>query len=96
MAADEASLGQQPLRRSPAARYARSGHLVYASRGSLLAAPFDVERLELTGAAVPVIERVMMGLPYENGIAEFAVSQSGKRSRIWLVRCCQIVESWCG
>ncbi len=40
-------------------QYASSGHLVFARSGKLLAAPFDIERLELTGAAVPIREDVM-------------------------------------
>jgi serine/threonine-protein kinase len=32
------------------ARYAPSGHLVYARAGALFAAPFDAKRLEVTGA----------------------------------------------
>lgn len=38
--------------------YSPSGHLLYQSRQSLLAAPFDVRRLEVTGEAVPVLEPV--------------------------------------
>jgi serine/threonine-protein kinase len=40
-------------------QYACSGHLVFARAGKLLAAPFDLERLELTGSVVPVREDVM-------------------------------------
>src|SRR6202043_4122011 len=40
-------------------RYAPSGHLVYAQGGSLMAVPFDPQRLAVTGAAVPVVEGVL-------------------------------------
>jgi serine/threonine protein kinase len=40
-------------------QYTSSGHLVFARAGKLLAAPFDLERLDLTGLAVPVREDVM-------------------------------------
>ena len=40
------------------ARYLPTGHLAYFVDGTLLAAPFDVERLEVVGPAVPVIEGV--------------------------------------
>jgi serine/threonine-protein kinase len=40
-------------------RYAPSGHLIYTQRGNLMAAPFDLERLAITGGAVPVIEGVL-------------------------------------
>src|SRR5262249_5568148 len=39
--------------------YAPPGYLVYAQRGTLMAAPFDQRRLELTGVAVPVVDNVM-------------------------------------
>ena len=65
------------VERGSHARYVSSGHLVYTSAGSLMAAPFDAERLELLGPAVPVIDGVMMGLPREPAISHFAVSASG-------------------
>ncbi|MDX1494415.1 MAG: protein kinase, partial [Longimicrobiales bacterium] len=41
--------------------YVDSGHLVFASlEGEILAAPFDVDALELTGPAVPVVEGVFV------------------------------------
>jgi serine/threonine protein kinase len=44
------------------ARYLPSGHLMFGHGGSLMVAPFDLERLELTGEAVPVLE----GVAYES------------------------------
>jgi serine/threonine-protein kinase len=41
-----------------APRYVASGHLVFVRQGLLLAAPFDLERLEVTGTAVQVVENV--------------------------------------
>ena len=58
-----------------AAHYAPSGHLVYAEAGSLLAVPFDLARLELTGAPVPVVEDVKMTLNGDN--AHFSFSRNG-------------------
>ena len=56
-------------------RYSPTGHLLFLDEdATLLAAPFDVERLQLTGAAVPVVEGVAVA-PLGYGI--FAVSQSG-------------------
>ena len=40
------------------ARYLRTGHIVYALGGVLLAVPFDVRKLEVTGGPVPVLEGV--------------------------------------
>src|SRR5438445_13531171 len=39
-------------------RYASSGHLIYVRGETVLAIPFDRRRLEVTGAAVPVLEGV--------------------------------------
>lgn len=39
-------------------RYLPTGHLVYVRQGTLFAAPMNVERLELTGPASPVLENV--------------------------------------
>ena len=50
------------------------GHLVFARGGSLYAAPFDLDRLELRGPAVPILQ----GLRTEvTGAAQYAFSSSG-------------------
>jgi serine/threonine-protein kinase len=41
------------------ARYVPSGHLVYARDGGLLAAPFDLDSLTVTGGAVPVLDGLL-------------------------------------
>ena len=41
------------------ARYVPTGHIVYADNNMLYAIPFDIERLEITGSAVPVVTGVM-------------------------------------
>jgi Tol biopolymer transport system component len=56
-------------------RYVPSGHLVYVHDGSLFAAPFDLDRLELSGPVVPVLESVSASP--EAGWAQFAFSQTG-------------------
>ena len=38
-----------------AGRYLPTGHLIYVSQGRLFAAPFDLTRLETTGAGAPVL-----------------------------------------
>jgi len=55
--------------------YAPSGHLVYAQEGSLMAVPFDVRRLEVTGTAVPAIEGVLQS-PV-TGSAQYGISATG-------------------
>ena len=57
------------------ARYANTGHLLFVRGETILAAPFDVERLEVTGPAVPVVEDVVY-YP-QNGAGHFTISESG-------------------
>ena len=61
------------------ARYLPSGHIVYAVGGVLFAAPFDLQREEVTGSSVPVVEGVQRGAfaGVESGVAQFSVSDSG-------------------
>ena len=56
------------------ARYVPTGHLIYAWEGELLAVPFDLEKLKVTGPSVPVLKGVMMG---PAGKTHFSVSESG-------------------
>jgi Tol biopolymer transport system component/predicted Ser/Thr protein kinase len=56
-------------------RYAPSGHLVYAQGGSLMAVPFDPQRLVVTGAAVPVVEGVLQSPT--TGAAQYSFSATG-------------------
>jgi serine/threonine-protein kinase len=57
------------------ARYSPSGHLLYNRGGTLYAAAFDLERLEVTGSPRPVVGEVMSVL--HGGSAEFALAQNG-------------------
>jgi Tol biopolymer transport system component len=57
------------------ARYLPSGHLAYARRGAILAAPFDLDRLETTGPAVTLVEGVADSP--SSGYGAYTVSGSG-------------------
>jgi Tol biopolymer transport system component len=59
-----------------APHYVSSGHLIYAQAGTLMAVPFDVERLEVKGSAVPVVSSVLQA-PKEVAPAEYGLSESG-------------------
>jgi len=72
--------------------YLPSDHLLFFRQGQLYAAPMDVRRLEVTGAAVPVVQDLR---DHGNGWAYFDVSPSGtlvymaadvseERSAAWL------------
>jgi len=56
-------------------RYLAPGYLVYARAGALLAAPFDVNRLAVTGSSVSVLEGVSMQAT--TGVANFSLSANG-------------------
>jgi tRNA A-37 threonylcarbamoyl transferase component Bud32 len=56
-------------------RYLLSGHLVYVNEGTLFAVPFDLERLEVTGPAAPILEGVVAS-PGIGG-AQFSFSDTG-------------------
>ena len=64
------------------ARYVPSGHLLYARLGTLMAAPFDVARLKVTGASVAIVDDVMQAEnasqgDINTGAAQFSVSSWG-------------------
>ncbi len=65
-------------------RYSGTGHLVYAvgeslgtgsTGGSILAVPFDVDRLEVTGTPVPMVDNVVVK---GAGAANFDLSSDGR------------------
>ena len=66
---------QTIIPRGAHAFYVAGGYLVYAQSGALLAAPFDLAQLKVTGAAVPVLDGVMTNPNTDT--AEFSVSRDG-------------------
>ena len=62
------------LRGGSAPRYLPSGHLVYAAAGSLRAVAFDLKRLEVSGAPVPVVSELVTR---PDGAADFDVASDG-------------------
>jgi serine/threonine protein kinase len=59
------------------ARYVPTGHIVYALSGRMFAVAFDLERLEVRGDAVPVIDGVSRGATNATGASQFSVSSTG-------------------
>ena len=76
--------------------YSPSGHIVYARAGKLFAVPFDLNRLEVTGTPVEVLDGVLMST--NTGAASFALSkrgdlayvpgtaEGGRRTLVWVDR----------
>jgi serine/threonine protein kinase/dipeptidyl aminopeptidase/acylaminoacyl peptidase len=88
---------RRPLLRG--ASYARyvDGHVIFGQAGRLLAAPFDLSRLELTGPAVTVLDDVRMDLELTGRVfVDVAASgalvyvpgapRPGERTLIWIDR----------
>jgi eukaryotic-like serine/threonine-protein kinase len=77
-------------------RYATSGHLIYAQGGTLMAVPFDAQRLEIKGTPVPVVEGVAQSSTYissqysisDTGSLAYVSggSQSNQRRMVWVSR----------
>ncbi|MDA2938325.1 protein kinase, partial [Acidobacteria bacterium AH-259-A15] len=63
------------LRRGASGRYAASGHLVFWRGDALMAAPFDLDGLEVSGEPVKVLDGVRLN--GHNGGAHFALSETG-------------------
>jgi serine/threonine protein kinase/WD40 repeat protein len=56
-------------------RYLPNGHLVYVQGGTLFAVPFDIDRLEVTGQPVSVIQGILSNT--ESTSSWWAVSETG-------------------
>ena len=59
------------------ARYLPTGHIIYYLDGNLLAAPFDLKTLAVTGRPIPVVEGVRFAEGPNAGSAQFSVSNTG-------------------
>ena len=58
-----------------APRYLPTGHLAYVSKGTLYVVPFDLERREVRGEAIPVLEGIAADAAF--GAAQIDVSPGG-------------------
>ena len=55
-------------------RYLQSGHLIYVTKGTLFAIPFDLSSLEVRGRAVPVVEDVSNDTRYGFSRVDFSTN----------------------
>jgi serine/threonine-protein kinase len=58
-------------------RYSPSGHLIYARGGTLLAVPFDQEKLEIIGEPQPFPVATGVFMSANTGMAAFSISSAG-------------------
>jgi serine/threonine-protein kinase len=56
-------------------RYLASGHIVFVKQGTMFAVPFDTQRLEIRGSALPVMEQISTDTVF--GSAQLDFSRSG-------------------
>ena len=63
------------LSNAPYGRYSTTGHVIYYQSGSLFAARFDLDRLEITSPAIPLVQGVAFTPNVAN--AEFDLSPGG-------------------
>jgi serine/threonine-protein kinase len=73
---------RKTVTRGADARYVPTGHLLFVRFGTAVAAPFDLQRLELTGGVVTVMNDVMQAAntpnsTVESGAAQLTLSSSG-------------------
>jgi eukaryotic-like serine/threonine-protein kinase len=74
--------------------YLPSGHLVFFRDGALVGAPFDVDRLEVTGPVVRVLENLAVGTIMDAPLAAlsnagslmYAPSDAGTTRLVWVSR----------
>ena len=64
-------------------RFVASGHIVFMRNTTLMAVPFDVDRLEVTGSPVALVENVMQTINTGNtnndsGAGQVTVSSTGR------------------
>jgi len=57
------------------ARYLPPGYLLFAKGETVIAVPFDAKKVEVTGAAIPVLDAVA-AFP-QDGVSQFAISGNG-------------------
>jgi eukaryotic-like serine/threonine-protein kinase len=84
------------LVRGAVGRYAASGHLVYVTGdGLMMAAPFDVDRLRITGDAYPIAQNVTVGVLSSGDVVMSAAgtllyaagrSSRGELEMVWVAR----------
>jgi serine/threonine protein kinase len=66
--------------------YVPSGQILFLRQGTLLAQPFDVSRLEITGSAVEVAQHVVAFAAAENGTIVYRTSPKVQLQMSWINR----------
>ncbi len=85
---------RRPLVEGIRPHYTRSGHLLFSRGTSLLAAPFDLRTLRLTGPPVSVIENLLLVPPFnsplysisDDGTLLYATGSAADQTLVWVDR----------
>jgi DNA-binding winged helix-turn-helix (wHTH) protein/Tol biopolymer transport system component len=64
-------------------RYLPSGHLVYINKGTLFAVPFDLDRLEVSGTATPVLDEVAYSAAWGSAQIDYSAATSGPGTLVY-------------
>jgi Tol biopolymer transport system component len=81
---------------APPAESSRSGHLLFQRENTLMAQPFDPERVQVTGDVFPIAEPVGQFSVSGNGVLAYAYGvgwQAGSSELVWLDRTGKELES---
>jgi Tol biopolymer transport system component len=60
--------------------YSPTGHLLYVQASTLMAVPFDIKQMKITGAPIPMVEGLLQSV--SNGMAQYSVSENGSLAYI--------------
>jgi serine/threonine-protein kinase len=78
-------------------RYLPTGHLVFARASGILAAPFDLDRLELTGPPLSLLDGVMTTAPFNTPLIAFSsngtLATGEDETPVWTLRATAIPMS---
>jgi len=78
MSIEVVTLGDQRrkvlVRGGTSPHYLPTGHLIYTNKSTLFAVPFDLDKLEVRGSAVPLVSDIAAR---ENGVGQLDVSATG-------------------
>ncbi len=77
VAPGDGSKGRVLVERATSPRFSPTGHLLFVLEATLFAAPFDLDRLKLTGAPVALVEGLEVAVYANYRLAKFDLADNG-------------------
>ncbi len=68
------------------AQYLPTGHILYHSSGALMAVPFDLDRLEIAGSPVAVLENISKAVVTDDGSLFYVPASKRNKKLVWVDR----------